>query len=418
MSSHYLPAVLGAYFESEFADPPVSGMAVHPERTAECPPLTRFPAAVNDGWSTVERLHNQACKYCQKLISMQWRFGPAAAVLRGLIAEAADPEAYPDRLAMESFRKWGGAKWVHWLAESGAVRTLASRLNRNLSAVDTIEAQARILSSGVAVAVRPEAESAARQDSRFHLACSRAGGHRAANLVEDEQGLLVAVAEASPPFSGNGKMQVDVFSGGQALQAQIQLAPETPADAARRGRHVFGRFRDFQFLLDGCVLVACLDDQTAVRVRDARQAARTGILSAAGAGARQKLLHWMAEQRDDLAAAIRVVGNAASSLALIPTPAPAGAPDMLAGPRPPANIFRVGTTAELEFCPTADGAIARFRSVDDQRPPLVYLVPTDAPAIASRRLQPDWDEWENCWYFRLEGAPEDYCLVVTPDFGG
>src|SRR4051794_1621042 len=47
-----------------------------PQRTDECPNLTRFAEALDHGWSPAERLHVSDCEYCQKIMLFEWRLHP------------------------------------------------------------------------------------------------------------------------------------------------------------------------------------------------------------------------------------------------------------------------------------------------------------------------------------------------------
>jgi hypothetical protein len=45
----------------------------HPLRTPHCPPLTRFPSAIREGWAPEEREHVTGCPYCQRVTALEWR---------------------------------------------------------------------------------------------------------------------------------------------------------------------------------------------------------------------------------------------------------------------------------------------------------------------------------------------------------
>lgn len=73
----------------------------HPQHTANCPPMTRFPSRLRHGWTSDERAHVSQCDYCQKLVSAHWRLIPPD--WKTMASFILDPANFPDRLAMERF---------------------------------------------------------------------------------------------------------------------------------------------------------------------------------------------------------------------------------------------------------------------------------------------------------------------------
>jgi len=65
MSTENLIRALRAVYEFDLQQAPKQ----HPLRTPQCPPLTRFPAALREGWTPEEQQHVAGCAYCRKIIA-------------------------------------------------------------------------------------------------------------------------------------------------------------------------------------------------------------------------------------------------------------------------------------------------------------------------------------------------------------
>jgi hypothetical protein len=187
----------------------------------------------------------------------------------------------------------------------------------------------------------------------------------------------------------------------------------SPAERAHAGQCAY--CRKVMVMQRECAPQAGAPDS---ELESARRAAGAGLLAAASDAIREKLQAWIGEQRDFLAAAIRVVGSAPVSLALEPAMALAGGGGrrLLGGGQAPTTVFKVGGPEGYEFHVDPKGqALVRFPSVAErQSPPNVYIHRTGAPPILARKLSPKWEA--NTWIVPLVDPPDDYCLVITPNF--
>jgi len=338
---------------------------------------------------------------------MQWQFSPISTVVRALIEERRDPEHFPDRAAVEKFRAREGSGWVDSLVRSKSFLRFAARGRQALPMSAGAGADLRSLAVGTGGALPADGESEGQPGRRFQVTAVGEDGSLKVSLVEDEHGRLIAHAETGPEKRGVSRVQVEVLSGGAPLEARVLL--DSPgANGSMHGTHDFGPFEKFASRLAGCVLVASDD------AADLRQALRDGTVAAAPESIRESLARWIDEQKDFLERAIRVLDNRPFGLAFAPAVASARQ-GMLAGP--PKSVFKVGGVDGYQFVAAAGRPSVRFPAVPRQHhPPLVFLSPAEPGN--TRRLTPVWDESLNCWVIWLDGAPDEYCLVMTPNFGG
>lgn len=222
-------AQFASIVRNAYADaPPVPEK--HPLRTAACPPLTRFPAGVTEGWTTEERSHTQACAYCQKVTAMVWKEQPPRWDV--LASYTADPEHCPDLRAFQIYIGGRGHRYyglVRQFVEASSIRGLLRK---------TSKAALEHTAGFFAPLPVPETAlaTATENASSFELAKTFPDLGISITLTNTPTGNLTVFLSADRRHGGRN-VQVTVFGSGEPLQASVNLAV---GENGAHGGHVFG----------------------------------------------------------------------------------------------------------------------------------------------------------------------------------
>lgn len=220
----------------------------HSLRTADCPRLTRFPAALAKGWKRHEAAHIRACPYCQKMIVIQWRIEPPSLGLLARYAAGFLPELQD---AMETY-----------LAERPSAIVIVSAISRLAEMAKPPSPHLGDWAPAVGFApnlgrtslnqgpislnlgpTSPTDTSRTLESGRFHYTWSSNDDALQCSLEETAEGALrLVVYEPKGKYVDQIMRFGLVFATGEPLAADVVMSELKPNGAV--GQHTFGRFAE------------------------------------------------------------------------------------------------------------------------------------------------------------------------------
>lgn len=183
-------------------------------RTPDCPPLSRFPTAMKDGWTPAEREHVSKCaRYCQRLVEIQWRIEhPGLLTVIQYLAGTS-----PDLTAMRLHLDNGRCALCAFLHQSAIVKTIWKliELDSTSEMAAAISSEILVGAGDVPAVARAASESTTQFQSRFG----------------SQDGSLVASFRVVPGRDPVLLLQIDNFNkqyAGRTLEIELLMSGRPP----------------------------------------------------------------------------------------------------------------------------------------------------------------------------------------------
>ncbi len=253
MSDKNLVRVLRAVHKLEVQKAPKQ----HRFKTPQCPSLPRFAVALREGWTPEEREHVSECRYCQKIIAMEWRIQCPS--LLSLILHLAG--ACPDKQAMQYHLD--ECQRCLRLTQSPWLQGLAALVQAGQRMQAQVEAMLNAVVTAFASLPAPVGAFAPTTRPPFQLRAMSEDGSLIVTLRETDEGELVVHVKTLDPQQAGRIVHVEVIGKGEALTAEVVLQPQGEHGCA--GRHTFGKFSELASRLGAdCAVLAALTEQRRV----------------------------------------------------------------------------------------------------------------------------------------------------------
>lgn len=250
MINEELDNVLNEVREWELAQAPKR----HYLQTDDCPNLDKLCIGLRNamrGWSAAEKAHFASCAFCNMTAGMLWQAEPPSVV--ALLSYAADPANCPFREAMEKYLAEEDSWRVRLALSAGAVIRLIER-QRQAPPSEESGPPSLVLDFGLPLAAA--GNFAAKSRERLHLRSKNMDGSLISLLEETDEGWLVAHVETPSEEDDGRVVSVEILSRGRTLSAEIKLEKLGFQLGGCHGKHVFGDFSQFEYLQEGCAIVA------------------------------------------------------------------------------------------------------------------------------------------------------------------